>query len=223
VPKAVSLKYPGRIPPAALLALIVFGTGFCRTSPPVEPRLSSWAQAVPSKALKNWYRLDDNVYRSEQPNREGFVEIRDHGIRTVLNLRAHHSDEAMASSLNLTLVSVPMTARRFTEDDVIAALKAIQSAPKPVLIHCRYGADRTGVVSAMYRIVFQGWTRKKALEELLGGGFGFHLQYKNIPRFIREIDLDRIKKELGIFPAPSLLTESGGPGIPLALPVPGQG
>ncbi len=158
--------------------------------------------------MENWHKLDEDIYRSEQPDRMGFVEIRDHGIRTVLNLRAHHSDESRAEGLGLVLIRVPMTARGFTEEDVVAALRAIRAAPKPVLIHCRHGADRTGLVSAMIRIVFQGWTREEALAELLGGGFGFHLQYKNIPRFIREVDLDRIKRELGEFPEPRRLSES---------------
>jgi tyrosine-protein phosphatase SIW14 len=141
--------------------------------------------------------LDEDVYRSEQPNRKGFEEIRDHGIRTVLNLRSSHSDDQAAAGFGLNLVRVPMRAGRFSEDDIVAALKAIKDSPKPVLIHCQHGADRAGVVSAMFRIVFQGWSKDEAIAELLGGGFGFHVQYKNIPKFIRDVDVDGIKKKLG--------------------------
>jgi protein tyrosine phosphatase (PTP) superfamily phosphohydrolase (DUF442 family) len=182
-----------------VLSFLVLASCFCRTSPPVVQRPAAWAQPVPSKALDNWYKLDEDVYRSEQPNREGFVEIRDHGIKSVLNLRGHHSDEDAAAGLGLVLINVPMSAGGFTEADIVAALKAIESAPKPVVLHCQHGSDRAGVVSAMYRIVFQGWSKEDALAELLGGGFGFHLQYDNIPRFIREVDIGRIKTEMGRF------------------------
>ena len=32
------------------------------------------------------------------------------------------------------------------------AVKLIDQAPKPILIHCESGADRTGLVSALYRL-----------------------------------------------------------------------
>ena len=186
---------------AGLISFLVLSASLCQKAPRIEPRPGTWAEQVPSQALKNWYKLDDDVYRSEQPNRKGFEEIRDQGIKTVLNLRSSHSDDKKAEGLGLILVRVPMRAGGFSEDDIVSALKAIKSSPKPVLIHCQHGADRAGVVSAMYRIVFQGWSKEDALAELLGGGFGFHTQYKNIPEFIREVDVDMLRKKLEAGPS----------------------
>jgi tyrosine-protein phosphatase SIW14 len=42
----------------------------------------------------------------------------------------------------------------------------------PVLIHCRAGLHRTGVMSAVYRMEYQGWTPQQAIEELKNNGFG---------------------------------------------------
>jgi protein tyrosine/serine phosphatase len=191
--------YPGS-GVVVLLSTLVLSGCFFQTSPRVEPRPTAWAEHIPSQHLKNWHKLDEDVYRSEQPGRKGFIEIRDRGIKTVVNLRSHHSDDSKAAGLGLVLVRVPMTAAGFSEADIVAALKAIQSAAKPVLIHCQRGADRAGVVSAMYRVVFQDWSREEAIAELQGGGFGFASHYKHIPRFIREVDVDRIRKELGLRP-----------------------
>jgi protein tyrosine phosphatase (PTP) superfamily phosphohydrolase (DUF442 family) len=184
--------------PAVLIAAIVLSAGSFQTAPPDPSRSAAWAQRVPSQYLKNWHTLGGDVYRSEQPGRKGFIEIRDRGIKTVLNLRSRHKDDAKAEGLGLILVRVPMTAGGFSEADLVAALKAIRNAAKPVLIHCRHGADRSGVVSAMYRVVFQGWSKKEAIAELRDGGFRFHRRYKNIPAFIREADVDKIKRELGL-------------------------
>jgi protein tyrosine phosphatase (PTP) superfamily phosphohydrolase (DUF442 family) len=185
---------------ASLLVVIVFSACCYQKTAPTEPRPTSWAERIPSQFLQNWYKLDEDVYRSEQPSRAGFEEIRDHGIKTIFDLRSSHRDDSKAAGLGFKLVRVPMTAWGFTEADVVAALKVIKECPKPVLIHCHWGADRTGLVSAMFRVVFQGWSKEEAIAELRGGGFGFHSRYSNMPKFIREVNVDKIKKDLGIAP-----------------------
>jgi tyrosine-protein phosphatase SIW14 len=179
------------------LLLPLLALGGCR-SKAVEPRPGTWAQPVPSVTLKNWYQVDADVYRSEQPTRRGFEEIRAKGIKTIINLRNDHSDAALVEGLGLELVEIPTTAWGFSEDDLVKVLKAVQAAPKPVLIHCERGADRTGVVIAMYRVVIQGWTKKEAVAELKHGGFGFHAYFLNIPAFIYGADVTRIKARLRI-------------------------
>lgn len=164
-----------------------------------SPRPEKWAEPVSSATLKNWYKLDADVYRSEQPSQRGFEEIRDAGIRTVLNLRDRHSDAPLLQGLGLDLVEVPMDAGSFTEADIIKALKAIRDARKPVLIHCQRGADRTGVVTAMYRVVFEGWTKEDAIDELLHGGYGFNrIWYGNIPKYIRNSDPAKLRALIGL-------------------------
>jgi protein tyrosine phosphatase (PTP) superfamily phosphohydrolase (DUF442 family) len=185
-----------RILALGLLLLVLVLGGYTSKA---RPRPATWAQRVPSSTLKNWYQLDADVYRSEQPTREGFEEIRAKGIETIINLRDKHSDAPLAEGLGFQLVDVPMTAGGFSEEDIVKALVAIQSAPKPVLVHCQYGADRTGVVMAMYRIVVQGWAKQDALAEMRGGGYGFHwLSYPNIPAFIEKVDVAGIKDRLKI-------------------------
>jgi tyrosine-protein phosphatase SIW14 len=214
---------------AALAFLsLLFALGSCTSQPVSRP--SHWAQPVASRVLHNWYRLNADVFRSEQPTRQGFEEIRKMGIRTIVNLRSEHSDAALVEGLGLRLVEIPMEAGRFGEDEIVRALTAIQTAEKPVLVHCQYGSDRTGVVMAMYRIVFEGWTKKDALAELKGGGFGFHVYYMNIPRFIRNVDVEGLREQLATgagksrdarkiswnFVVPSSLRSSAGADMALA-------
>jgi protein tyrosine/serine phosphatase len=42
----------------------------------------------------------------------------------------------------------------------------------PVLIHCRAGLHRTGVLTAVYRMEYQGWSTAAAYRELKDMGFG---------------------------------------------------
>ena len=89
-----------------------------------------------------------------------------------------------------------MDASNIKDDEVIEALKIMRKAKKPILIHCKHGADRTGVMCAMYRIIEQGWSKQEALDELLNGGYGFHTVFKNIPEYIKNVDIEKIKSKL---------------------------
>ncbi len=45
-------------------------------------------------------------------------------------------------------------------------------ASYPVLFHCRAGLHRTGVLTAVYRMEYQGWSPRRAVAELKANGFG---------------------------------------------------
>ncbi len=175
-------------------------TGYCAehhlksaASATAGQRPATWAAPVFSERIGNFYRLDDKVYRSEQPDRKGFEELKAIGIRNILSLREFHSDDD-GREAGLTLYRVRMEAGDITIEQVVEALRIIRNAEGPILIHCWHGSDRTGLVSAMYRIVFQGWPKEDAIDELMHGGYGYHAMYKNIPEFIRQADIEQVKQ-----------------------------
>lgn len=85
------------------------------------------------------------------------------------------------------------------DEDVIRVLKIIrQKENGPFLIHCQHGADRTGVMSAMYRITEQGWSKDAAISEMVNGGYGFHPIWSNIIRYIKDVDVDKIKRAVAM-------------------------
>jgi protein tyrosine/serine phosphatase len=51
-------------------------------------------------------------------------------------------------------------------------------------------------MSAMYRIVFQGWSKDEAIREMVEGGYGFHSIWSNIIQYVKNVDVDKIKKEV---------------------------
>ena len=67
---------------------------------------------------------------------------------------------------------------------------------QPVFVHCKHGADRTGTMVAIYRIVVEGWSKEDAIKEMRQGGFGYHEVWKMLPEFIRELNVEEIKKQL---------------------------
>jgi protein tyrosine/serine phosphatase len=115
-----------------------------------------------------------------------------------VSLRAFHSDAKLAKSTDLRLVSVPINTWNIKSTDVVRALAEIRRAEAsgPVLLHCLHGADRTGLVTAMYRMIYQGWTKADAETEMRQGNFGYHAVWGNIPRFIANADLADLKRQV---------------------------
>ena len=103
--------------------------------------------------------LPGELYRAAQPAPADLARwTGEYGIRSVLNLRGAHDDtgwyrdeSAAARALGLVLADFPLSARENPGPDRIAELVALmRRLPKPLLIHCQGGADRTGLATALY-------------------------------------------------------------------------
>jgi len=164
-------------------------------------RPSGWATPVALDGAPNLHRVEDNFFRSAQPDAQGFKGLAaTHGVRTVVSLRAFNADEPLARGLDLTLVRIRINTWNIKRADVVAALENLRRASRqaPVLLHCQHGADRTGMISALYRILYQGWSKAAALDEMQNGKFGYHAVWGNIPRFIRHVDVERLRQDVGV-------------------------
>ena len=210
------MRYRLSVPSARGIAGIVLAVWLAAApwsaSADSNARPAGWAKPVVSTALQNCYQLDEALYRSAQPDRKGFEEARKKGIRTIINLRSEHSDAKLVEGLGLNLIEIPLNAGLFSDDQILSALRAIQTSPKPVLIHCQHGSDRAGVVSAAYRVVLQGWAKDEAVAELKKGGFGFHRWYLNIPAFIKGLDVAGFRGRLAAQVPASSPQQAQGPG-----------
>jgi protein tyrosine/serine phosphatase len=173
-----------------------FGSDACAAQTPTL-RPAHWAQPVALPGVENLYRITDQLYRSQQPTPQGMVQLRQMGIQTIISLRALHSDQDALSGTGLLNEQLHVKTWHIEDEDVVAVLRLLrQPANGPFLIHCQHGADRTGLMSAMYRIVEQGWGKEAAIEEMTQGGYGFHAVWRNIPRYIQAVDVDRIRAQV---------------------------
>jgi tyrosine-protein phosphatase SIW14 len=176
-----------------LVSLICILSNCCKTT---YIRPSDWAKKINGSKILDLYVLNDSIYRSEQPGNIDFTLIESIGIKSVLSLREFHQDSDLINGFKLNLFNVKINPYYFGDIEIVEALKILKNSPKPILIHCNIGGDRTGTVIAMYRIIYQNWTKEKAIQEMKEGGYGFHWIFLNMPRYINKADISLIKKKI---------------------------
>jgi protein tyrosine/serine phosphatase len=176
-----------------LLFLVLVPLGPAAPPAPRE-RPPDWAVQLINSSLGNCYRVTSELYRCEQPDPKDIATLQAIGIRSILNLRRYTTDAAALTRAGFTLLVQRMDADDLTLDDLVAGVRRIRDAPKPVLLHCWHGSDRTGAVVAAYRIVYQGWTPAAALDELRFGGYGYHEKlFPNIRRLFETLDAAELR------------------------------
>ncbi len=158
-------------------------------------RPASWAQKITLAGVPNFYQVTTNLYRGAQPTAEGMKRLKAMGIKTVINLRAFHSEKDKTAVTGLNGVRIEMTPWHATTDEVVEFLKtATNTNNLPVFVHCERGADRTGTLCAMYRIAVCGWTKQAAINEMKNGGYDFSPVWQNLVFFIEKADIEEIKR-----------------------------
>ena len=164
-----------------------------------ETKPPNWAVKIEGTGLSNLYKVDEKLYRSEQPGRDEMKKLDQMGIHSVMNVRAACNDKREARNTSIKLYHIAIVARFINYDDIVLVLKQIQASEKPVLIHCKYGSDRTGCIVAAYRMAVNGWSKQEAINEFINGGFGFHKRsYPNMLKLLNSLDVDRLKNDIKI-------------------------
>lgn len=119
--------------------------------------------------------VEQQFYRSAQLDKATLTRvIQQHGIKSILNLlgaspeKSWYTDEiAVSKTLGIEHYDYEISASEIvTPDRIDEILKIVRDAPKPILVHCKNGADRSGLVAAVYLANVQGVTIREAAGQL---------------------------------------------------------
>ena len=121
----------------------------------------------------NHHMIAPGMYRSNQPGPSRVHAAAAHGIRTIINLRGPRDDggwqleaEACAKA-GITLLDFTARSRAAPDKAMLHATRALfAEAELPALMHCKSGADRAGLMSALYLLVVEGRPAREAAAQL---------------------------------------------------------
>lgn len=146
------------------------------------------------------------LYRSNQPTALQVAEYAQrYGIRTIVNLRGIREDAAWyknevaaAGALGIRHIDFKMVAsRQLTPEEAHRLVALLRDAPKPILIHCKSGADRTGLASVLYLNQIAGVDEDTA-ERQLSIRFGhFSIPFFS-PSYAMDENWEKLEKVYGL-------------------------
>ena len=113
---------------------------------------------------RRWHNFETvapGVYRSNQPSATRFADYAEMGIKTILNLRGaldepfYLFEQEACDALGLEIVSIGLSARKAPRKDrLLKLVDVFETIERPFLIHCKSGADRTGLAAALYLLQY---------------------------------------------------------------------
>ena len=138
--------------------------------------------------LPFFHRADENYTRGSLPLRGGIRTLERLGVRTLVDLRSiyDHTDEIQqaASAAHLEYVWLPMSVWNPPTDDEARKFVEVvtQKSNGPFFVFCADGVNRTGEMTAIYRIAESKWTPEKALDE--ADRLGFNPYYYTLRNYV---------------------------------------
>jgi len=121
--------------------------------------------------FRNFYALSNNAYRSNHPSPRFIKKLhKKQGVKTIISMRradttgAYLLEKEACDKYGITLINHPMSSRSLPDvDKVLQAKQILETAEYPILIHCKSGADRAGMMSVFYQLFIE----KKSIDESL--------------------------------------------------------
>ena len=125
----------------------------------------------------NFHIVDDGIWRSAQPSVESINVMKKHGLKTIINLRGnednHLWESRICDSLGIQYFHIPMDGREVPDTvDLNKILRVIENQQnQPLMFHCLGGKDRTGIVTAIYRLKNSDIEFEEVHKEMLMYGY----------------------------------------------------
>jgi protein tyrosine phosphatase (PTP) superfamily phosphohydrolase (DUF442 family) len=131
-------------------------------------------------------KVNDRMFHGPAPHTpEDYAQLKCLGVKTILEMRKFlprqmSAEECAAHQYGFLYRHVPLGFRRDLDCSILQALAIIADPNmQPVFFHCNLGRDRVNLLTAVYRVRYEGWSPQAAHNAMMAGG------YKS---FLRKLD-----------------------------------
>lgn len=156
----------GRVFAAFLCAALLAGPAIAQT--PAAP--STATSALSQIRIGNFGKVNDNYFRGSQPKGADYAALAALGVKTVIDLQADGpaNESAYVKAAGMRFVRIGMRTTQAPTDAQVKQFFDIVNNPanQPVYVHCAGGRHRTGTMTALYRMAYDGWTPAQAYNEM---------------------------------------------------------
>jgi protein tyrosine/serine phosphatase len=142
----------------------------------------------PTLKLKNFGQINTNYFRGARPADQDYKTLAAMGIKTIVNLERDGDSTAQqkAEAAGLKFYLIRMSDSETPSDSDVQKFLEIANDPanQPIYVHCKGGRHRTGMVTAVYRMVHDGWTSDQAYAEMKKFDFSYGFGHGNLKDYV---------------------------------------
>jgi protein tyrosine phosphatase (PTP) superfamily phosphohydrolase (DUF442 family) len=132
------------------------------------------------------------LYRGGEPTQEGLARLKEMGIRTIIDVQGLSNRREEVEAAGMYYLRIPLYAWNPSDKAVIEFLKACAFRDRgPFYVHCWLGTERTAFMTAIYRMVYCGWTRQAAINEMLDNDYNEFMNQQQ--SFAERIDVQELR------------------------------
>lgn len=184
----MSLRVKNRSLAVAALAAVASFAAF--STPAQTTPMGALATPMAIQGVPNAGNVNGTLYRGAQPKESGYSDLQKLGMNIVVDLRDEKSEvsseKKVVEAAGMQFVSLPWNGTGLPSHDQILTFFALlhDNPGKKIFLHCHYGADRTGVMVALYRIAMEHWTTDQAIREMKD----FHYHSFMLPHLAKYVE-----------------------------------
>ena len=146
-------------------------------------------EKVAIEGVPNFGRIKPRLFRGGQPSEQGLASLRALGVNTIISFtlgeEGAKAEAAEAARLGMDYIGLPWSTVEVPEPEQVETfLGYLNEHPdRTVFVHCKAGADRTGVMIALSRIAIDRWPAQQAVDEM--NAFHYHFIFlPHLQRFV---------------------------------------
>ena len=142
----------------------------------MAPQAISAAESSKQAPIENFEQVSRTLSRGASPSCEQLRQLCESGVKTIVDLRLNgpgvRQEESAARNLGLIYLHLPLSYKAPTAEQISKFLSIVCNPQYlPVFVHCRQGADRTGVMVAIYQLTVQRCPFDEVYRQMRQHGF----------------------------------------------------